>query len=104
MLRRLNAIGREAPILKELEKLPDSTITLYGMLLEDCQRDRTDVERDLLRRLFAWIAYSRERLHMGSARRLLDYISKDNRIVVDEEVEHKSARYSLTVSCELCAN
>lgn len=92
MLRRLNAIGREAPILKELEKLPDNTIMLYGMLLEDCQRDRTDADRDLLRRLFAWIAYSRERLHMGSAKRLLEYIAKDNRIVVDEEVEHKSAR------------
>jgi hypothetical protein len=92
MLRRLNAIGREAPILKELDKLPDNTIMLYSMLLEDCQRDRTDADRDLLRRLFAWIAYSRERLHMGSARRLLEYITKDNRIAVDEEVEHKSAR------------
>jgi hypothetical protein len=92
MLRRLNAIGREAPILKELEKLPDNTIMLYAMLLEDCQRDRTAADRDLLQRLFAWIAYSRERLHMGSARRLLEYIAKDNSIVVDEEIEHKSAR------------
>jgi hypothetical protein len=92
MLRRLNAIGQEAPILKELKKLPDTTIMLYGKLLEDCQRDRTDADRDLLRRLFAWIVYSRERLHMGSARRLLEYIAKDNRIVVDEEIELKSAR------------
>jgi hypothetical protein len=29
---------------------------------------------------------------MGSARRLLEYIAKDNRIVVDEEVELKSVR------------
>lgn len=92
MLRRLNAIGREGPILKELENLPKDTIELYEALLNDCQRSRTDEDREVLRKFFAWLAYAKEPLSVGSATKLLRYIAKDSTISVDEEVEHRSAR------------
>jgi hypothetical protein len=92
MLRRLNAIGREGPILKELENLPSNTTELYKVLLDDCQRSRTDADREVLRKFFAWLAYSKEPLNMGSATKLLNYIAKDNTISVDDEVEHRSSR------------
>jgi len=91
MLRRLNSVGREAPILKQLEDLPEDTTGIYKILLDDCERSRNDQDRLVLRRFFAWLAYSKEPLNMASATKLLEYIANGNTISVDEEVEHKSA-------------
>jgi hypothetical protein len=57
MMRRLNAIGREGPITKELDSLPENTPALYHALFEECQRSRTSEDRELLRNLLAWLAY-----------------------------------------------
>lgn len=92
MLRRLNAIGREGPIVKELDCLPENTTELYKALLNDCQLSRTDEDRVVLKKFFAWLAYAKEPLRLGSATKLLKYIAKDSTISVDEEVEHRSAR------------
>ncbi len=91
MLRRLNVIGREAPILKEIENLPKSTNEVYRLLLDDCQRPRTENDRQVLRKFFSWLAYVKAPLNMGSATKLLTYIDKDNSLSVDDEVEHRSA-------------
>lgn len=92
-LRRLNAVGRDGPILKELGVLPSSTKELYRVLLEDCQRSRTGADLAALKSFFAWLAYSRRPLSVGLATRLLNHIAKESTIVVDEEIEHRSARY-----------
>lgn len=92
MLRRLNQLGREKAILRELEKLPASTVDLYKVLLDDCQKGRTEQDIVVLRKLFAWLAYSKEPLSLGSAIRLLRFIADDNSISIDEELDNRCAR------------
>jgi hypothetical protein len=110
MLRRFNAIGREGPILKELEKMPGTTLELFNLLLDECQKSRNDQDLQVLRRFFAWLAYAKEPLRLCAASRLLHFLAKDNTISIDEEVEHKSARYCSSYpllsysSCCSCPN
>lgn len=92
MLRRLNQLGREKAILRELERLPSDTIDLYRMLLDDCQKGRTEQDIAVLRKFFAWLAYGRDALSIASASKLLYYIASDNNISIDEELEHRCAR------------
>ncbi|KAH8893455.1 hypothetical protein GQ53DRAFT_840505 [Thozetella sp. PMI_491] len=91
MMRRLNSIGREAPIMKELESLPKDTKALYKLMLDDCARPRTEEDRKVLRIFFAWLAYTKEPLNMAEATQLLKHIDESNRLNVDDEVEHRSA-------------
>lgn len=92
MLRRLNQIGREKAILRELDNLPSSTPELYKVLLDDCQKARTDQDVQVLRKFFAWLAYSKEPLSLGAANKLLHFIANENSISIDEELENRCAR------------
>ncbi|PKS12614.1 hypothetical protein jhhlp_000822 [Lomentospora prolificans] len=94
MLRRLNQIGREKAILRELEALPSSTTDVYRVLLSDCQKSRSDVDIEVLRKFFAWLAYSKKPLSLGAASRLLHFIAHDNNISIDEELDHRLLRLS----------
>ncbi|KAI1841090.1 hypothetical protein JX266_012748 [Neoarthrinium moseri] len=92
MLRRLNAIGREFAIQHELEQLPSNIRDVYKILLEDCQKARNPKDKAVLKKLFAWLAYSKEPLSLGSAGKLLRFIAKDCEISIDDELEHHCAR------------
>lgn len=83
-MRRLNEIGHEAPIRKELEKLPVNTTALYELLLTDCQKNRSPEDREILRHLLAWLAYAKSRFSMGEVSLLIDIIKKDNSVSIDE--------------------
>lgn len=92
VLRRLEQFERERAVLRELENLPESTEKLYEMLLNNCQKGRTDQELVVLRQLFAWLAYTADVLSIGPASKLLRYISADTTIDVDEELERGCSR------------
>lgn len=92
MLRRFNAVGREGPIWKELDNLPQNTQALYEQLLEECWKHRSDQERLVLRKFFAWLAYSKEQLLLGMAKKLVSIIATEHSINVDEELDNKSSR------------
>ncbi|EON98245.1 hypothetical protein UCRPA7_6226 [Phaeoacremonium minimum UCRPA7] len=92
MLRRFNAIGREGPIWKELDNLPENTRSLYEQMLEECWKHRSDQERQALRKFFAWLAYSKEQLLLGMAKKLVSIIASEQTINVDEELDNKSSR------------
>ncbi|SPO01191.1 uncharacterized protein DNG_03938 [Cephalotrichum gorgonifer] len=92
MLLRLNQLGRETLVLRQLNDLPLSTAELYKNILEDCQKARTDREIVILRKFFAWIAYAPQPLPLGSANALLGSIADDNTINIDEEIEHRCSR------------
>lgn len=91
-MRRLNALGREGPILKELEILPADTTALYHSLLEECQKNRTPQDRELLRNLLAWLAYTKSKFTVSEANLLIAIIDTDNSISVEEELEGRLAR------------
>ncbi|KKY22544.1 putative conserved hypothetical protein [Diplodia seriata] len=93
VLRRLNSLRRrEAAILKELDKLPDSLSALYSLLLAECQKGRSDEDLVSLKRLFAWLAYSKRPLTYGEASNLVTFVNDDANLSLEEEIEGKSAR------------
>jgi len=91
-MRRLNTLSREGLILKELENLPENTTALYHTLLEECQKNRSLEEKELLRNLLAWLAYTKTKFTVGQANLLIDIIKKENFISIEEELEGRLSR------------
>jgi len=91
-LRRLENIGREGPILKELNRLPENSSGLYELLLRDCTKGRNDEEKVLLRKLFAWIAYSQKLIDLPLLHKVIEMSGGESGINVDEELQYRSAR------------
>lgn len=93
MLRTLDQLGRsEMAILRQLNNLPSCTSELYQIILEECQKSHTDQELVILKKFFAWLAYTPEPLFLGCARNLLNHIDLGNSISIDEELESRCAR------------
>lgn len=101
VLRRLNSLGKEAMVLKELEKLPNNLSDLYALLIAECQKGRSDDEFASLKRLFAWLAYSKRPLTLGEASNLVELVNEKAKLSLEEEMDGRSARYS---SCILTRN
>ncbi|KAK3681794.1 hypothetical protein B0T22DRAFT_523098 [Podospora appendiculata] len=70
MVRRLSAIGRESKVEAELRALPHDSTKFYELILLDCAKDRDDEELYYLKRLYAWLAYSKSPLSLGAVNRL----------------------------------
>jgi hypothetical protein len=92
-LRRLDSIGREGLILKELKDLPLTTDKLYEKLLFTCAKGRTDDELAHLRRFFAWIAYCKRPISLPAIRSVLQDSSTSGSVDVDEELAYRSAPF-----------
>jgi hypothetical protein len=93
MLRRLSYIGRQGAVLKDLEKnLPDNLQALYQLLLDECHKGRTDVQYKALKRLFAWLAYSKRSLTLEEAGCLVQMTVPDGSFDVEDEILGRSAR------------
>ncbi|KAF2813896.1 uncharacterized protein BDZ99DRAFT_516530 [Mytilinidion resinicola] len=87
MLRRLSYIGRQGAVLKDLEKnLPDDLQALYQLLLDECHRGRTDAQYKALKRLFAWLAYSKRSLTLEEAEDLVKMTVPDGSFDVEDEI------------------
>lgn len=91
-MRRLNALGREGLILKDLEDLSDNTVAIYHTLLAECQKNRTSEDRELLRNLLAWLAYTKSEFTVAEANLLIEIINKDNSISMEEELDGRLSR------------
>ena len=93
MLRRLNAIGREKAVLQELEgDLPQDLISLYALLLSECQKDRSAEHYQSLKKLFAWLAFSKRLLSLQEAEELLKVASHGKTLDLEDEIIGRSAR------------
>lgn len=66
-MRRLNSLRREVLISKELEQLPESITQFYETLINECKRNRTRGELEVLRGLFAWLAYANSEVTIAEA-------------------------------------
>lgn len=103
MLRRLNYIGRETAVLKDLEhKLPADLESLYKLMLMECQKDRTKEQYKTLKRLFAWLAYSKRPLTLTEASELVGLtVGDDGNFDVEEELIGRSSRYIHSRICSI---
>lgn len=93
MLRRLNNLGRESLILKELENLPLDLRQLYSQLLSEFQIHRSDEETAAFKKLFAWLAYSKRPLELGEASSLVTLVCGSKSVLLEQEVEGRASRY-----------
>lgn len=91
-MRRLNSLGREGPILKELEQLPKDIESLYETILAECAKNRNPDERELLRGLFAWLAYAKSKLSIGEANILIDILTTEMSMSIEEELDGRLSR------------
>jgi hypothetical protein len=94
MLRRLSYIGREKSVLKDLEKnLPDNLDELYSLMLSECQANRTEEQYRTLKKLFAWLAYSKRVLSLGEAAELINLTVHDTKTFdIEDELIGRSSR------------
>lgn len=99
MLRRLNYIGREKAVMKDLDKiLPDCDKLegLYDIMLEDCQASITTEHCQVAKELFAWISYSKRTLTHEEAAKICALASSKTSFDVEDlvdEINGRSAKY-----------
>lgn len=91
-MRRLNALSRETLVVKELDNLAENTEAIYRQLLEDCQKNRTGEDRKILRGLFAWLAYTKDRFTIADADMLIGIMQNENSLSIEEELEGRLSR------------
>ena len=92
MLRRFDQLRWERAILRQLENLPSSTTELYKVLLDECQKAYNEQELVFLKKFFVWLAYAKEPLPVGCAKKLSHFIAENCSINMGEELEYRCAR------------
>lgn len=98
MLRRYNIIGREGAVLKDMANFcPTDLSSLYDLMLLECQGRRSTEQYQTLKKLFAWLAFSRRPLTLNEASGLVNLTGQDSSFSIEEELEGKSARLSALV-------
>jgi len=92
MLRRLSYIGREGAVRKELDKMPDNLRDLYKLMLDECRRNRSKEQYEALKRLFAWLAFSKTSLSLAEASELVRLTVTKDDFDIEDEIVGRSAR------------
>ncbi|KAF4943272.1 hypothetical protein FSARC_14969 [Fusarium sarcochroum] len=85
MLLRFNTTGREAAVLRSLEKpLPADLHELYEVLVAECYRHLASNHEYMVNRLLHWVAYSHRSLSLDEVASLLRVWSDDNTFDIEE--------------------
>jgi hypothetical protein len=93
MVRRLDSMASESSIIMQLKLLPESTYHVYQVLVDECQKHRSQKELEALKILFAWVAYCKDQLSLVVAKKFIEVVFKDSGISIDEELAGRSSRY-----------
>lgn len=93
MLRRLDYIGRENAVLRDLKDAPKDLHALYCRMVLECHTNRSPEQSEALRHLFAWLAFSKRPLTLSEAGALMKELVKDGIYDIEEEVIGRSTRY-----------
>ncbi|RBR06164.1 uncharacterized protein FIESC28_11179 [Fusarium coffeatum] len=84
MLHRLNSLGREAAVLRTLEKpLPADLDELYEILVAECYKHLIPDHKSLVNRLLHWVAH-KQSLTLDEVNSLLRLWTNDNKFDIDE--------------------
>ena len=102
MLRRFSYIGRERAVLQALGRMPPNLHGLYELLLDECRQDRSEAQYQAMKKLFAWLAFSKRSLSLGEASSLVQLALSDDTFDIEEEIIGRSSRIlELTQSRQL---
>lgn len=76
--------------------MPADLDSLYKLMLIECQRDRTKEQYQTLKRMFAWLAYSKRPLTLLEVSELVALtVGENESFDVEEELIGRSSRYVL---------
>lgn len=92
MLRRFSYIGRERAVIEDLTKLPANLSELYQLLLEECRRNRSEAQYEAMKKMFAWLAFSKRSLSLAEASSLVQLTLSDDSFDIEEEIIGRSSR------------
>jgi len=92
MLRRFNYIGRERAVSQALKDMPQNLHGLYDLLLEECRHDRSEAQYQAMKKLFAWLAFSKRSLSLGEASSLCQLALSDDTFDIEVEIIGRSSR------------
>ncbi|KAK0100488.1 hypothetical protein ONS95_008436 [Cadophora gregata] len=92
VLPRLDQLGRETLIVKELSRIPIGLMNMYDSLLHDCQSYRSAEQFTALKTLFAFASYSMKPLTLGEALAMLALIPGGTSVSLEEEIDTRCSR------------
>lgn len=92
MLRRLSYIGREGAVLKDIDHMPLGLRELYQTMLDECRRGRSPQQYEALKKLFAWLAFSKRPLSLAEASELVEMTITNEEFDLEDEIIGRSAR------------
>lgn len=92
VLRRFSYIGRERAVMEDLTKLPSDLHKLYELLLEECRHNRSDAQYQAMKKMFAWLAFSKRSLSLAEASTLVQLTLSDDTFDIEEEIIGRSSR------------
>ncbi|KAF2683372.1 hypothetical protein K458DRAFT_389989 [Lentithecium fluviatile CBS 122367] len=87
MLRGLSDLGREDMVFRALETMPASLTDLYKLLLDECGHDRSDDQFQILKTLFAWLAFSDKAPELKDGWQVVEPALPDSETTLDLEGE-----------------
>lgn len=92
IMQRIDGIGYQRVIRKQLETLPANTTAIYETLLKDCVENRSLEDQEVLRSILAWLAYAKRDLAFGEAVMIIDILQKESKFSMDEVLNGPLAR------------
>lgn len=91
-MQRLKYIGRESAVLKDLKNPPNDLSSLYKLMLDECRRNRTKEQYEGLKKLFAWLAFSRRSLTLAEASEIARLTITEKDFDIEDEIFGRSER------------
>ena len=92
MLHEFNSLGSSRAVKKALTELPKDLTSLYDHTLARIGSRKTPAERQILRRLYAWLSFATRSLTLNEVEDLLSVMAGGPKIHVDDEIQGASAR------------
>ena len=93
MLRRYDTIGREITVIKDINRtMPADLEAIYDVLLADCLRRTPQDQREVLRVLFAWVAFSMRPVTLDEMTSLKDFVSPNDAFSIGDELQERLSR------------
>ena len=91
-LHQLDHLGRERPVRNALEKLPAGLEKLFYQTMSEIYQSRPTEYHQILKTLYAWLAYSSRPLSIKEANWLVSHALGSDTFRVEDEVHGHSAR------------
>ena len=97
IMRRLDLVGHEGAVLKQVKDLPDTSQELFNVLVTECYKTRTKRQKQALLTLFTWLAFAITEytpIYLSTGTAIVDFtVGKSEVIDMQDELLNRSALY-----------